>query len=300
MSIAIVRQQIIDEIWSGSGFPASTATQVLTNVSNPLSVGATPSNLLRTDRLNFQCRDNSNNLLTVAGAFDGTVYCFVWYPTVPDGRLILWHFGHSTDVNAASNGNQVIKSLVEQGATVVGCIMPGNTADVAEHNQFPARTASLNYLRVFVEGPLRAINHLRSSFTSIYMAGHSGGGWTACLLAAIDTRITRSWHNAGASSLDMTETSRDWEQFLPGLTVDYIDLFLLGSDNGRRQRQSRNYNDTCCFNRSTYHGVGSTPYHWPVKKKAAQLGCDWDLIWSQTGGHEVTSFTRNLILEFFA
>lgn len=301
MSIQSLRQLAIDEIWSGNGFPSSGADTVTEDVVNPLNAGSTPSNLERTDKLEFECRDNSSNLLSVSGAFTGVVYSWVWYPDAPDGRLILWHFGHSTDVNAVSNGNLVIKELVEDGATVVGCIMPGITADISEHNQFPDASESLNYLRVFVECPIRSINHLLDNFDSVYMAGHSGGGWTVSLTAAIDTRIERSWHNASVSTLAMSEPSRDWEQFLPGLSdfLDYQDLFLMGSDNGRKQRQTRNANDNCCFNRNTYNTSGAVPYHKPVKSKALEVGCDWDMNWDYTGGHEVTAATRSLIVSFF-
>lgn len=300
MSLEALRAALINEIWSGDGFPTDGVTLIESDVVNPLNEFATPSNLLRCDKYNYDVRDRNGSILEFPPSFTGVIYHWLWVPSSSNGKLAIWHFGHSADVNASSNGNLVIRDLVEAGYTVAGCIMPGTVISSTEHNNtFPARTTSLNMLRAFVEGPIRLVNEHQNDFEAFYMFGHSGGGWATPLVAAIDTRISKSWHNAGSQPFQCAN-ARDFEQQLPGIAewCDYQDLYLLGSDNGRKQRQSCNVNDTCCFNRPAYMTIGAIPYHWPMLKKARELGCDWDLIWDKNGGHEVTPATRVKMVDF--
>ena len=251
-----VRSDLINRIWSGSGFPTTGATSTQTAITDPLAaLGSSPTNLLRCDGMTIQMRDNSNNLLT-------TSQYFVWHPTLQssNGKGIITVGGHSSipELYAIRGGRDlIIKELVEAGYTVLGTHMPFANADpsqmVANHNALPAPTPTLNYLRTFVEGQIRAANQL-SGITSWGITGLSGGGWTALLVAALDPRFTGHSH-AGFWPLFISDLSRDWEQFLPGIypNYDYTDLTLMATSGGRKFLQSYATEDSCCFTQAQYN-----------------------------------------------
>ena len=84
------------------------------------------------------------------------------------------------------------------------------------------------------------------AYQDVIMIGHSGGGWTTTLAAAIDPRIRLSFPVAGSLPLYLQEgpcgITADYEQVVPSLYRDrasYLDLYVLGSVGaGRRQVQS--------------------------------------------------------------
>jgi len=100
------------------------------------------------------------------------------------------------------------------------------------------------------------------------MIGKSGGGWTAHVVAAVDTRIDLSLPVAGAYPLyarKLTRSGEDAEQnYIPlykeidtdgdGITdtaagvASWMEIYALGAlGTGRRQIQIQNFYDTCCF-----------------------------------------------------
>lgn len=298
INVSSLRASIIAEVWSGNGLPTTGADSITVGATNPLSAGSTPNNLSRTDRYDYTCLNNTEEEIQ-------DVYHWLWIPTNPNGKLVMYCFGHSADVNVASAGNLLIKALVEGGFTVSGHIMPADsviTDMVTYHNTFPDPTESLNMLRVFVEGPIRLINEVGSNYDAIYMAGHSGGGWTTVLTAAIDSRISRSYHTAGMVPLTSTENNRDWEQLLPGLSgfLDYPDLCILGCDASRRQKQNTNVNDTCCFDIDKIYEVGECPYIGAVSREAKRRGFNWSHRYDYLSGHEISAGLRADMVEFFS
>jgi hypothetical protein len=288
--IATIRASLIGEIWSGGGFPVAGADATDSSVVDPLTTS--PSNLLRVDKLTFNMDNN-------AGTFVMSDEIHVWHPTAAttNNKLAIYCTGHTANFNSLGQ-DDMIRALVEAGYTVGGVHMP--LGSVAEHNTYPVPTASLNYLKFFMEGVARLINEL--PFSEAYMAGLSGGGWTTALYAAIDERITKSVQISGSLPCYIREGSRDWEQFLPGIAdlVDYQDLYVMAASSGREAVQLLITNDTCCFKKSQYDSALVQYAPLVEAQVTATGGGSWSLIWDEATTHAVTAFGRITVLSTFA
>lgn len=289
------RSSIIAEVWSGNGYPTAGVDATSSDVTDPLNTSA--SNLLRVDELTINMDDND-------GTFVMDNMPHVWYPTVAtaNGKLAIMHYGHSADPdnnwNHPSGYAEAINALIEDGYTVAGIQMSGDTS---EHNSYPDATATLNYLKFFVEPVARVINELESGFSAVYMTGKSGGGWTTHLVTAIDERIERSVPVAGALPLNIAIGNRDWEQQLPSIDhlVDYHDLFAMACTSSRTQVQLLNEDDSCCFTLAQYNSA-MDPYADDVEAKAIELGGTYSLVWDDTHSeHIISAYGRSVILDTF-
>jgi len=288
-SPATIRSDMIAEIWSGNGLPAAGADSTSTGVADPLD--SSPTNLLRVDQLTISMDDNAGTPVMASEPY-------IWYPAAIDsnGILALYHYGHTTGGWELGGQGDMVRALVEAGYTVAGFQMPAGGPAV--HNTYPDPTASLNYLKFFVEPVIRTINELAAGFNSVYMLGLSGGGWTTVMCAAIDTRISRSVEVAGSEPLTIT-TSRDWEQLLPGLAdqFDYQSIYVAGAA-ARRQMQLHNEDDSCCFTLAEYN---TDPYEDEAEGGATLHGGSWSLVWDGTHEeHKISDWGRAQILAFFA
>jgi hypothetical protein len=206
----------------------------------------------------------------------------VWTPTSPNGDLVILHQGHTGGYNSYGYGT-ALQSYLTAGFTVCGLVMPGGADEVTsstsgDHN---SGQESLDY---FITPIIVAINTLEADVTNIYMTGLSGGGWSTVLAAALDTRIQKSYPTSGSLPIQCS-TSRDWEQYLPGVrSLGYEDLYLLGACGaGRRQKQINHIADDCCFKRADYEQA--PPYADALATIAASLGGDFDLVWREKATH---------------
>ena len=243
---AYLRPILIQDLWSGSGLPTLGADFVTNNVTMPdLSGGQVPTNFLRSDAYVFIEKDNSGNHL-----WTNLVYSFV--PTNSVTKLVIYHAGHDFGGSppwvlgqpiylgspTAYNAGSLVKQLVENGYTVAAIGMPYLNGFDGYGAGIPNPTATLNYLRVWIEPTIRVINQFGA--TKVFMTGISGGGWTTTVAAALDPRIVVSAPTAGSLPFYVTNvTSRGWEQWLPGLPTncDYTNLYVLGTTGGRTQVQ---------------------------------------------------------------
>lgn len=309
--VSKVRSLMITEIWSGNGFPTATSDGVATGVTDPLAAyGFTPSNLLRVDQL-------TNILANNSGTKRETNIVYVWRPTAitSNNKLVVYHCGHTTTDDAfnVSGQGEMVQALVEAGYTVIQGKMPFGGVDaaatVSNHNACPAVSNTENYLRYFVESPIRSINQLiTEGFSGVYMCGISGGGWTTALIAAMDTRIKASAHVAGSFPLTIPEANRDWEQFIYGLSnlshlssmlgIDFQDLYVMGTDASRTQLQILNLNDTCCFTGTTYNAL-SDPYGPHVQYIASRFGGTWTITIDSNNAHSISAASRTAIVNLF-
>jgi hypothetical protein len=305
--VAARRATLIDIIWSGNGYPSTGVDSIESDVTDPLSSSA--SNLLRVDKLTINMDDNDGNFVMSCTPR-------IWYPAVEDanGKLVVLHYGHNgaapspdENWNADTSYIATINALIEAGYTVIGVQMSGGTAT---HNTYPDPTATLHYMKFLLEPVVRVINEYASGFDALYMVGKSGGGWTTVLMAAIDTRIKRSIEVAGTYPLTTPETSRDWEQLLPGIQtklvagtsprlLDYQDFYMMALDGGRRQLQLHNVNDSCCFDLAGYEaGYDYAP---ALTTLAGSYGGTWTQVWDDThSDHIISALGRSLMLEFFS
>ena len=283
------RFTLVNEIWSNNGLPTSGVDNISYGVTTPLS--SPPTNLASIDRYTINMDDNE-------GSFVMASQPWIIKSSVPNGKLALVHQGHTASLDSIGVGD-TIRALVDDGFDVVAFLMPDD-GDVPSHDAYPSPTATLNYLKFFIEPVVRVINQLRSSYSDVYMTGLSGGGWTTHLSAAVDARISKSVAVAGSLPLAAVVT-RDWEQYLPGLTVvtDYPDLYVMAADkNGRTHVQLLNENDSCCFSLTDY-GEGPD-YDASVTAQVAALGGTYDLIWDSThSSHLISSFGISTIQSVF-
>lgn len=247
-TVESVRDEIIGAVWSGAGLPTAGVDNVETGVESPASISQ--SNLLRVDRLTISRGEVVSRP-------------HVWVPIEGNGKIAIYHAGHSTVEASWRPGRVAMASaLLDAGYTVVAIYMPFAEAGVIDltqlHNELPEPTEEFNALSLFVEPVVRVINHFDGLVP--VMVGVSGGGWTTALVSAIDTRIRASVQIAGSMPsymrADEEKPSRDWEQYLPGISpdiADYLDLYAMATDDGRKQIQILNDEDTCCFKASRYY-----------------------------------------------
>lgn len=172
-------------------------------------------------------------------------------PARPSGRNLILHNGHFVGYdNAGYRG--LVEALLARGWSVTFLDMPGLGLCEPKlgpdlHNTLGSwQTADFNPLRAFAGPAAQAVNLAAASGASLVaMAGVSGGGWATTLSAALDVRISLSLPVAGSLPLWLRPHPADWEQ--DNVPADYLDLYLLGCDRGRRQTQVLNLRDPCCF-----------------------------------------------------
>lgn len=247
------RQELIDFIWKGRGLPDWDTLDLRMNVDNPITT-VDLKNLTRVDELVVTTDRLKSHI-------------FRFRPVAPNGRLAIYHAGHSEYLGDVG-GDITIQSLLDLGYEVLGFSMPGygpNTrlpmrADAATaHDSFEhLETSASTPLKYFVEPVAVALNYVirRHDYDEVRMIGVSGGGWTTTLYAAIDPRIRVSYPVAGSLPLSLRSAAcgapemGDWEQSRSGLyaIVDYTELYVLGAyGEGRKQIQVLNEFDSCCF-----------------------------------------------------
>jgi hypothetical protein len=294
----VKRQDIIDHIWKGAGLPAHRAAEIVRNVLPPIS--------------NIPGLSSVDSIRIVMGDLESYVSWF--RPQVSNGRLVLYHAGHSHALGEIG-ADALIRRLVSYGFDVLGFMMPGlgpNTplpdSDGPQHNVFATEeTDTFSPLVYFIDPVPIAINTVldERSFTDITMIGISGGGWTTTLAAAVDMRISTSFPIAGTLPLFLRTMpcsnpfeNGDWEQYQAALwkSVDYTQLYVLGASGvGRRQVQVLNQYDSCCF-----WGVRYQVYEQVVADTVGNAGPGKFEVWldsSTRNQHVISSWTQQRIIE---
>lgn len=190
-------------------------------------------------------------------------------PKRPSGRLAIWHVGH--EQSPFKEGAEPIAAMLDAGYHVIALDMP------------PEPHQNVTSLRPFLEPVAVSLNYAQAQgLTEAVMAGLSGGGWTTTVYAALDPRITLSVPVAGSLPGGLPVGSRDSEQDLPGLAIDYLDLYLMAASEGRTQVQVLNSDDPCCFK-----GKYAPAYAGFVRKRAGELGGSFDVLVVDSSEHNV-------------
>lgn len=242
-------------------------------------------------------------------------------PAVSRGKALIFAAGHDGGpwTNQARN---VVYRFVRQGFDVVTVAMPlyfleprpliGNVQLGLEHGDLAQFQDARGWhpLAWFLEPTVAVLNYLEAfyGYTDVSMTGYSGGGWCTYWMAALDTRITRSYPVTAGLPLDIrvgTENG-DWEQYQADVFtvaptwrqpntigaamgplasdtervvgrcqwpagVDYRDLYVMAADRaGRSQLQMVNQLDP------VFPDLGrGAAYGPPITAKAAALGGTW-------------------------
>lgn len=248
------RNELIKFLWGSPELPLSLPTTVEKHFRDSRYDGV--GSLRNIDRL----------VMTMDYGLKSYAYHFI--PQQPNNRLILYHQGHRGDFIL---GKKQIGQFIENGYAVLAFSMPllgpNNQPTVELPRIGKLRMTSHDHMKFlspegghpvkyFVEPVIIALNYINEAFdySSIYMVGISGGGWTTTLASAVDTRIGYSFPVAGSYPIYLRSNSqRDWgdyEQNAPDLyrTVNYLELYVLGSHGkNRKQLQIINKYDSCCF-----------------------------------------------------
>lgn len=222
----------------------------------------------------------------------------LWTPTSPRSDVVaLMCAGHSVTWNGNGMASVAMLSLLNANIPVCTFVLPGGPDDKTSGGPAAHDTAKPP-LSEWVGPVVIAINALldRYPVAKIYIAGISGGGWMATMCGACDTRIKGTYQFVG-SLPDYIYISRDHEQRLPGVTADYMTLYLLGACPERRHKHILYENDPVGFNRSAYN----TRPDWSVRlaAQAAALSGDYDLVWVDYNQHAFVnpSFTNEVVAE---
>jgi hypothetical protein len=196
----------------------------------------------------------------------------------PSQKLFIYHQGHNGNPLAYRQPNSIITRMMESGYDILILRMPGYGWNSVEKvrvktwdgwgylpallpdNHAPLAmvdTGDGHFSKFFVLPVMSSIDLALSqrAYQQITMLGHSGGGWTTTLSAAVDTRIDNSISYAGGLPFFARQRAvdiGDAEQFDTALYRDfpYTTLYELASWSAVRKRvhyQLYNKNDDCCF-----------------------------------------------------
>lgn len=258
-SAAIARDQLIDYVWKGNGFPSDVLPSAVASVALAESPIALTTPITSIERL--------TTTMPLTAAEGGGAYTAQAYLMRPQGtatKLIIVHQGHDDWFEEGGLGDAANAFLAE-GYAVLLLWMPlyGENSGPAEtHNEMMAlESPTRSPIQFFVEPIATSLNYAVDAYglDDIAMVGLSGGGWTTHLYAAIDPTVRLSFPVAGSLPLDMRigDAVGDGEQEHQALynAVSYRDLFALaGAGQGRAQVQVLNRDDSCCFSGVRYRG----------------------------------------------
>lgn len=169
--------------------------------------------------------------------------------------LVVVLYGHGTSVESPNDRlTQFSGQLRHLGYDVLQIAMPlGGVNHDSMFNNLGYKRA----LPYFARPALSLLEYVlqHKQYSSVQVIGHSGGGWTATILAALDPRIKRSISVSGSLPMYLRagDSWGDLEQTViaDSVGIGYLDLYALASDGtGRRHLQVLLTKDPCCFGAS--------------------------------------------------
>ncbi len=298
--VAKQREILVRFLWGDGGLPSSLPSTVIKDFKD-VRYEDIPS-LVRLDKI----------VITMEFGIESIAYHFV--PQNPNNKVVLYHQGHDGDFFL---GKKEIETLIEHGYAVMAFSMPllglNNQPTIQITHIGKLKLTSHDHMKFlfpqdghpvkyFIEPVVIALNYIETkyNYTSIAMAGLSGGGWTTTLSAAVDTRIKKSFPVAGSYPIYLRSNSpNDWgdyEQTIPELytKINYLELYILGAHGeNRKQIQIINKYDPCCFN-----GINWETYLYIVKSHVHELGTgEFELLLDDSHRkHIISDFAMSIIL----
>jgi pimeloyl-ACP methyl ester carboxylesterase len=231
--------------------------------------------------------DHQIQAAEIDGAFeeiDGYRWRSVWLRRragEPEG-LFIYHHGHDGSPFAFAPPNVLVRAMIERGYDVIVHSMPGigwngigpvriKTWDGwgrltgrrnEKHDLFAmVDTGGGHFIKFFVEPVLASVDLVLSkrSYPKIMMTGHSGGGWTTTIAAALDERIDYSISYAGSLPFfarlrprDLGDAEQTDSAFYRNFSYPLLYELASGSAEGKRVHyQVYNDSDSCCFDGSS-------------------------------------------------
>jgi len=302
--ISKLKNKLIDFIWSYNGFPDSKLPDsVQTDIVNTLYTDFT--NLRKIDQITINMEYGVNSI------------SYLFIPESSNNKLIIYHQGHAGDFY---KGKETIQFFLDRNYAVLAFSMPllgMNNQPIVEipnigtikltsheHLRF-IESSDFSPIKFFVEPITRSLNYLDKEydFSSYYMVGISGGGWTVTLYPAIDDRILQSYSIAGSIPIylrSLPENRGDYEQWLPELyqNANYLDLYIMNSfGENRKFVQIFNKYDSCCFSGELYKS-----YENEIKKSISKLDKGYFKIYLDDTHktHKISESTLEIIIDSMA
>lgn len=196
-NVATARAAVIDFVFNGSGMPTNATPSATTSSFTGLMHGGVNTSGLSghssVDKLTFT-RDDVDG-------YTWTNICYHIKNSSSNGKLVIYHMGHSSD-DATSMLN-AINNRLSHGYDVLFCGMASQGDNTegnpnitgANHNHYTEGLDRVGYtsIELFLFDKIEALNYMDAnySFSEYSIFGLSGGGWTTCLLGAIDTRLEK-------------------------------------------------------------------------------------------------------------
>ena len=243
-----LRAALVDYVWKGNGLPVSDRfDEVAERIDDERFAGM--AGLSRIDRYTLEMEYGVTSV----------IYHFL--PDEPNGELVIYHQGH---IGGFILGKKTIAFLIERGYAVLGMAMPlrglnsqpvvdlGRRGRVRlfDHNGFEfLETPTFSCMRLYLDPVAVALNYTAThyDYRRTCMIGHSGGGATAILYAAIDPRIERSYPvNTAILPLFLRRHVGDYEKsWAPFYSIaNTLELYIMGAyGEGRSQLQIWNLHD---------------------------------------------------------
>lgn len=315
-NIASKRADMIDYIFNGNGLPAGATPDSTTATYTGLMHGVNTSSLTGAGTVSRMRWD----------IVDGDTETWLYYQylipnSVATNNWILVHRGHGSEGAAASLS--IINRCLAEGFNVLWVAMPKGDPDTDGQNTTTNPDASLghealyvdgidtvsyNALELFLASQVRAINYLHATYTvnSLYAIGLSGGAYSVSMLAAIDTRITKTSAHRGF----MPRSAKYYPWIIAGHEPDFeqgganglqakcgprvyqfftdhpqLEIMAMCTDGGRLYGSVTHVNDSSVFG-------GFTWLAWKdaLKTKALELGGRYFQFVSQAAGESLHSY----------
>ena len=290
--------ELINFVWNSENLPLHYPDLVEKNFND--SRFDNIKNLKQIDKISILMENNLHS------------YSYLFLPEESNGKLIIYHQGHS---GGFINGKNVIEKFISSGFSVVAFSMPlhglnnqptielENLGHVKffKHNQFVLLDSNDFSSMKYFFSPLNVtLNHIDKnfSFDEYNMIGISGGGWVTTVYSALDNRIINSFSIADSLPFSLRNTVDDvgdYEQFNPKFysIVNYLELYVMSSfGENQTHTQILNKYDPCCFS-----GNYQDSYPNLVSQSLSKIGSgNFELITDDTHSeHKISDYTLNLI-----
>ena len=293
------RENLVDFIWKGDGFPTRFPDSVEQGISDKKFDDL--KNLKKIDRFTVEMKHGINSI------------AYLLHPKEPsENDLIIYHNGHADYLH---DGKKQIRFLLDRGYSVLVFSMPlngmnnqpviildGKETKLVVHDQFEfLESNEFSTISYFVEPIAVSLNFIDENFeyANYHMMGISGGGWTTVIYPAIDERISHAFSVAGSIPLELRINHKDkgdYEQKLPELyqIANYYDLYVLASfGTDRKLTQVFNMYDGCCFAAERL----DLSYSDEIKNRLTSLGSGEFEITTINSGHHI--ILGDALLKFY-
>lgn len=188
-------------------------------------------------------------------------------PIKSNKKFVIYHQGHA---GGFIKGINYINFFLGKGYEVIALAMPlhgmnnqpivkttnNGYIKLDNHKKFYYLDDQSNPISQFIQPVISVVNYIEKNYNSksINMVGISGGGWTATVAAALDTRIKNTFSVSGGlpisllSEHDFGHYELNNKEFYSRFS--YLDLFILASvsdESKRKYFQIFNQYDPCCY-----------------------------------------------------